>query len=122
MLGLGSPLLAGDALDARERRRLGRQASKEGLDGGQRPFRLDEDTALVVKGQLGAVVGKGGVTFVDGRGIRFDNADEVALGGQLTLSYLRVGIVGNGYVFNLQERELDTLVRARETPEATPTV
>jgi len=83
---------------------------------------IDEDTALVVQGHLGAVVGAGGVTFVDGRGVRFDNADEVKQGGQLTLSYLRVGIVGNGYVLNLRERELEALVRAREEGEETPSV
>lgn len=83
---------------------------------------LDEDTGLVVQGHLGAVVGTGGVTFVDGRGVRFDNADEVKQGAQLTLSYLRVGVVGNGYVLNLRERELETLVRAREEGEETPSV
>ena len=34
------------------------------------------------------------MTFVDGRGIRFDNADEVKEEGSLTLSYMRVGVVG----------------------------
>jgi cyanophycinase len=75
---------------------------------------IDEDTALVVSGHLGQVVGKGGVTFVDGRGVRFDNADEVKRGAVLTLSYLRVGMVGPGYVFNLRERELELLVEARQ--------
>ena len=83
---------------------------------------IDEDTALVVRGHLGAVVGAGGVTFVDGRGVRYDNADEVKQGAQLTLSYLRVGIVGNGHVFNLRERELETLVRASEQGEAIPSI
>lgn len=82
---------------------------------------VDEDTALVVCGHRGAVVGQGGVTFVDGRGIRFDNAAERARGATLTMSYLRVGIVGNGYVLDLRERELDTLVRqGRDAP--TPTI
>jgi len=84
---------------------------------------IDEDTALVVKGHLGEVVGKGGVTFVDGRGVRYDNADEVKrLGAKLTLSYLRVGIVGEGHVLNLRERELEVLVQARRKPEACPVV
>ena len=83
---------------------------------------IDEDTALVVFGHLGAVIGTGGVTFVDGRGIRFDNADEVKEQGSLTLSYMRVGIVGNGYVLNLRERELETLVRAQRKGEVTPSV
>lgn len=83
---------------------------------------IDEDTALVVFGHLGAVIGTGGVTFVDGRGIRFDNADEVKEEGSLTLSYMRVGVVGNGYVLNLRERELETLVRGRLAAEETPSV
>lgn len=78
---------------------------------------IDEDTAFVVQGHLGEVVGKGGVTFVDGRGVRFDNANEVNSGARLTLSYLRVGMLGPGYPFNLRERELDCLVQARETGE-----
>ena len=75
---------------------------------------IDEDTALVVKGHLGEVIGKGGVTFVDGRGVRFDNANEVTSGARLTLSYLRVGMLGPGYEFNLRERELECLIEARE--------
>lgn len=82
---------------------------------------IDEDTALVVSGHRGAVVGKGGVTFVDGRGIRFDNAAERAKGATLTMSYLRVGIVGDGHVLDLRERELDTLVRRANAPP-TPTI
>lgn len=75
---------------------------------------IDEDTALVVQGHLGEVVGRGSVTFVDGRGVRFDNADECMSGNPLTLSYLRVGIVGAGYTLNLRERELEVLVQARQ--------
>lgn len=74
---------------------------------------IDEDTALVVEGHLGQVVGRGSVTFVDGRGVRFDNADECMSGTPLTLSYLRVGIVGAGYMLNLRERELEVLLQAR---------
>ncbi|MDR0786622.1 MAG: cyanophycinase [Gemmatimonadota bacterium] len=75
---------------------------------------IDEDTAIVIRGHLGEVVGRGSLTFVDGRGVRFDNADECLAGQPLTLSYLRVGIVGSGYTFNLRERELDLLLRAHE--------
>lgn len=83
---------------------------------------LDEDTALVVQGDRAAVVGSGGVTFVDGRSIHFDNADDVKQGAQLTLSYLRVGIVGNGHVLNLRDRELDSLVREGSEDGATPLI
>ena len=79
---------------------------------------IDEDTALVVRGHLGEVVGNGSVYFVDGRGVRFDNAEEAQKGAPLTLSYLRVGIVGAGYPFDLRERELEILLRrdGDETP------
>jgi hypothetical protein len=40
-------------------------------------------------------------------------------GVPLTLSYLRVGIVGAGYTFNLRERELETLLEARTANTAT---
>ena len=81
---------------------------------------IDEDTALIVHGHLAEVVGNGSVYFVDGRGVRFDNAEEAKKGAPLTLSYLRVGIVGAGYPFDLRQRELEVLLR-RDGPE-TPSV
>ncbi len=71
---------------------------------------IDEDTAMVVRGEIGKVVGKGGVTFVDGRTVVFDNAEEVTKGRQLTLSSLRVGIIGTGYTFDLRQRELEAVL------------
>lgn len=78
---------------------------------------IDEDTALIVRGDVGEVVGAGGVTFVDGRDtVRFDNADDLEAGRQLTLSHLRVGIVGSRYHLNLRERELHELVAGEASP------
>lgn len=78
---------------------------------------VDENTALVVRGHLGEVVGAGGVTFVDGRdSVRFDNAHDVAKGRQLTFSHLRVGIVGTHYHLNLLERDLEVLVSGEPSP------
>lgn len=71
---------------------------------------IDEDTAMVVRGEIGKVVGKGGVTFVDGRTVVFSNAEEVTEGRQLTLSSLRVGIIGTGYTFDLRKRELEAVL------------
>ncbi len=84
---------------------------------------IDEDTAMVVNGHLAGVVGSGSVTYVDGRGVRYDNAEDVAKHGvPLTLSYLRVGIVGAGYTFDLRERELELLIRERQDGGETPSV
>ena len=71
---------------------------------------IDEDTALVVKREIGTVVGKGGVTFVDGSSVRFNNATDVTKGPELTISALRVGIVGTGQQFNLKRREVVALL------------
>jgi cyanophycinase len=113
-IGPGLGLLGYDAIidtHFSQRRRLQRLflvvASNRQLFG----IGLDEDTALVVRGSVGEVVGAGGVTFVDGRDtVRFDNAADLDKGRQLTLSHLRVGIVGTKYRLDLQARELHELV------------
>lgn len=71
---------------------------------------IDEDTALIVRREIGTVVGKGGVTFVDGSSVRFNNANDVTKGPELTISALRVGIVGTGQQFNLKKREVVALL------------
>jgi len=71
---------------------------------------IDEDTALVVKGHRAEVHGAGGVTFVDGSAVRFVNEAEARRqGSALTLSHLRVGVVGPGHVFDLKTRDLEGL-------------
>lgn len=69
---------------------------------------IDEDTALVLRDDIGSVVGAGGVTFVDGRGVKYSNAGTRRDGMPLTLSAVRVGIVGAGHCFDLARRELST--------------
>lgn len=78
---------------------------------------IDEDTALVVRGTVGQVCGAGGVTFVDGRdSVRFDNAQDLEVGRQLTFSHLRVGIVGTNYRLDLARRELEVVVKGEPSP------
>ena len=67
---------------------------------------IDEDTAMVIDGDVGRVVGAGGVTFVDARGVRFSNAGARRDGEPLTLSSVRVGVVGAGFCFDLATRDL----------------
>lgn len=67
---------------------------------------IDEDTALVVRREIGTVVGRGGVTFVDGSSVRYNNSSEVTKGPELTISALRVGIIGTGQQFNLKKRDV----------------
>jgi cyanophycinase len=83
---------------------------------------IDEDTALVVKGEIGTVIGAGGVTFVDGSSVRFNNAADVTKGPELTISALRVGIVGTGQQFNLRKREVQALLPPTEAKAEPPPV
>lgn len=123
-IGPGLGLLAYDAIvdtHFSQRRRLQRLflvvASNTRLFG----VGIDEDTALVVRDGIGEVVGAGGVTFVDGRDtVRFDNAADLEKGRQLTLSHLRVGLVGTHYHLNLGARELDELVSGTRPPREPP--
>ena len=96
------------------RRRLHRLFNAIAANPGLLGLGIDEDTALVVRGPLGHVVGRGGVTFVDGRGVHYTSAGEPGGEGTLTVSYLRVGVVGAGHTLNLRERELDTVLATRE--------
>ncbi|HYH80752.1 MAG TPA: cyanophycinase [Longimicrobium sp.] len=103
-----------------QRRRLQRLFMVIARNGDLMGLGIDEDTAMVVSGHRGEVVGKGSVTFVDGRGVRYDNADKCDEGAALTLSYLRVGIVGAGYTLDLRERELEVILQnRREACDAT---
>lgn len=67
---------------------------------------IDEDTAMVIDGDTGRVVGAGGVTFVDARGVRYSNAGARRDGEPLTLSAVRVGVIGAGFCFDLGTRDL----------------
>jgi cyanophycinase len=103
------------------RRRLHRLFNAIAANPGLLGLGIDEDTALVVRGPLGHVIGQGGVTFVDGRDVHYSTASESPRGATLTLSYLRVGVAGAGHTLNLRERELDAVLQAHASG-ATPTV
>jgi len=119
-IGPGLGLLGYDAIidtHFSQRRRLQRLflvvASNTHLFG----LGIDEDTALVVRDGVGEVIGAGGVTFVDGRDtVRFDNAHDLETGRQLTLSHLRVGIVGTRYHLDLKARDVAELVSETPSP------
>lgn len=67
---------------------------------------IDEDTAMVIERDVGRVVGAGGVTFVDARDVHYSNAGARQNGEPLTLSAVRVGVIGSGHCFDLAARDL----------------
>lgn len=81
---------------------------------------IDEDTAMVIDGDVGRVVGAGGVTFVDARDVRFSNAGARRDGQPLTLSAVRVGVVGAGFCFDLVARDVVVTTSGLPTRGALP--
>ena len=79
---------------------------------------IDEDTALIVKREIATVIGNGGVTFVDGSSVRYNNASEVTKGPELTISAIRVGIIGTGQRFDLKKREVLAILSPEAVREA----
>ena len=100
-----------------QRRRLQRLFVVVGQNAQLLGLGIDEDTALIVRGHIGQVVGAGGVTFVDGRDtVRYTNAEELEHGRQLTLSHLRLGIVGSHHHLDLEARDIAEAMRAEQGP------
>jgi len=57
---------------------------------------IDEDIAIIIRGPLGEVVGRGSVPSSTAAASASTTLTSALNGGALTLSYLRVGIVGVG--------------------------
>ncbi len=64
---------------------------------------IDEDTALIVRGNISEVIGSGVVTFVDGTDIESDILDK-DIGQEFTISNMNVLTVAAGERYDLQSR------------------
>lgn len=65
---------------------------------------IDENTAMVVDGPGFRVIGSGTVAILDGQHIAFTNVSEVSPKAALALAEVRLHVLAEGYVFNLQTR------------------
>jgi len=65
---------------------------------------IDEDTALVVRGPVFTVVGRGAVTVVDVGGVTFNNALERENHEHLTICGVKLHVLSDGFGFDLRER------------------
>jgi cyanophycinase len=72
-----------------QRGRIGRLLKAAQLSGEQLAFGIDENSALIVQGDRGEVVGETGLLFMDLRKARFDEGDVVLSGARI--SYLDDG-------------------------------
>jgi cyanophycinase len=107
-LGLGMGFLPGVIVDQHfsQRGRLGRLLGALAERPQDLAVGIDEDTAMVVEGDVFRVVGSGVVTVLDGSHLGFSDRAERGEGETLTLSGITLHTIGAGNGFDLASRAL----------------
>lgn len=67
---------------------------------------IDEDTALIVNGNVGEVIGSGTVTFMDGRNMKHNTISISSFTESFTATNLTINVLDQGQRFNLKKREV----------------
>jgi cyanophycinase len=65
---------------------------------------VDENTAMIIDRDHFEVIGEGAVTVIDGGGMAFTNAPDIARGDNLALADVRIHVLPEGYKYNLHDR------------------
>ena len=128
-LGPGIEFLQGVVVDTHfsERGRHGRLISAVAHYPRDIGIGIDENTAIVVKGDLFEVIGEGAVTVIDAGTLTYTNVPDLKEGGGLALYGLTLHILTAGHRFNLTARqpimeehcpeEENQTTRVRRTPK-----
>jgi cyanophycinase len=88
-----------------ERGRLGRLLSAVAQYPHHLGLGIDEDTAVVVRGQTFRVIGRGAVSVVDAGLLTCTNLETVSKDGALALCGVKLHILPDGYGFHLRTRQ-----------------
>ncbi|PZO51723.1 MAG: cyanophycinase [Phormidesmis priestleyi] len=104
--GPGMGFLPGIAIDQHfaQRGRIGRLLSAMAQQSTGLGFGIDENTAVIVDGNLVKVVGEGAVTVVDMANLSHSNLSEILRDEDLALCGVRLHILPDGYGFDLDTR------------------
>lgn len=87
-----------------ERGRLGRLLSAVAQYPHHLGLGLDEDTAIIVRGNELLVLGRGAVSVVDAGALSFSNLGDLRSGDALALCGVKLHMLPSGYRFDLRER------------------
>lgn len=87
-----------------QRGRMGRLLSAVAQNPALLGIGIDENTALVIRGDEGDVVGEGTVVVVDGRTLEMSNVSELGPEEPLTLWGATLHVLSAGYGFHLADR------------------
>jgi cyanophycinase len=102
----GLNLISGVIIDQHfaERGRIGRLLGAVAHNPRLLGIGLDEDTAIVVEGRLGTVIGSGGVTIVDAGHVSRSNIAEARRDSVLSIHDVVMHVLGAGDRFDLESR------------------
>ncbi|MGC1308404.1 MAG: cyanophycinase [Phormidesmis sp.] len=105
-MGPGMGFLPNIAIDQHfaQRGRIGRLLSAMAQQSINLGFGIDENTAIIVSGNLVKVVGEGAVTVVDMANLAHTNLSEILRDEDLALCGVNLHILPDGYGFNLDTR------------------
>ncbi len=104
--GPGMGFLPNIAIDQHfaQRGRIGRLLSAMAQQSISLGFGIDENTAVIVNGNLVKVVGEGAVTVVDMANLAHSNLSEILRDEDLALCGVKLHILPDGYGFDLDKR------------------
>ncbi len=104
--GPGMGFLPNIAIDQHfaQRGRIGRLLSAMAQQSISLGFGIDENTAVIVDGNLVKVIGEGAVTVVDMANLVHSNLSEILRDEDLALCGVKLHILPNGYGFDLDRR------------------
>jgi cyanophycinase len=120
-MGVGMGFLPGIVIDQHfaQRGRLGRLIAALVQQPAVLGFGIDEDTAIVVDGDLVRIIGSGSVTVVDESGATYNNLDEVLKDEAIAVCGIKLHVLPHGFSFNLKTRQPMTSGTSRPTAIAT---
>ncbi|WP_088889089.1 cyanophycinase [Leptolyngbya ohadii] len=106
-LGPGMGFLPGIAIDQHfaQRGRLGRLLAALVQKPAVLGIGIDEDTAIIVKGDEFRVVGQGAITVVDETSATYNNLEGLLIDEAIALCNVKLHILPNGYGFNLKTHQ-----------------
>ena len=105
-MGPGMGFLSNVAIDQHfaQRGRIGRLLSAMAQQSIDLGFGIDENTAVIVSGNIVKVVGEGAVTVVDMANLSHSNLSEILRDEDLALCGVKLHILPDGYGFDLNSR------------------
>ncbi|NJM90638.1 MAG: cyanophycinase [Hydrococcus sp. RU_2_2] len=116
-MGVGMGFLPGIVIDQHfaQRGRLGRLIAALVQQPAVLGFGIDEDTAIVVDGDIVKIIGRGSVTVVDESGATYNNLDEVLKDEAIAVCGIKLHVLPHGFSFNLKTRQPMTSPSSRPT-------